>query len=116
MRSQHFNQEYVTKKFGGTKVTLQICRIYLQESPDIMEQYRSVVLDPPDYESMAASAHRLKGSVGMLGANELSEKAGLLEMACHAGEEAKALELYDEIDHGLRILRKEVSNYVDSYT
>ena len=103
MSATHLDTELLMKRFGGRGIARDVCRLYLEESP---ADYRKV--DPTDLESMGAAAHRLKGSLGMLGADTLTELANDLEQACREGNDTVALRLYKQLDTGLGGLRREV--------
>ena len=106
MSATHLDTELLMKRFGGRGIACDVCRLYLEESPAVVADYRKV--DPADLESMGAAAHRLKGSLGMLGADTLTELANDLEQACREGNDTMALRLYKQLDTGLGGLRREV--------
>lgn len=91
-----------------------ICRLYLEESPSVVREYRSANLAPVDLPMVGAAAHRLKGSLGMLGAEALTELADMLEQACLAGRDQEALSLYKRLDAGLSGLRREVEQLANN--
>jgi HPt (histidine-containing phosphotransfer) domain-containing protein len=106
MSATHLDTELLMKRFGGRGIARDVCRLYLEESPAVVADYRRV--DPGDLKSMGAAAHRLKGSLGMLGADALTALAHELEQACREGNDEVALRLYKELDAGLGGLRREV--------
>ena len=106
MSATYLDSELLMKRFGGRGIARDICRLYLEESPAVVADYRQV--SPTDLPSMGAAAHRLKGSLGMLGADSLTELANELEYACGEGKQERAFELYKQLDAGLRGLRREV--------
>ena len=106
MSATHLDTELLMKRFGGRGIARDVCQLYLEESPAVVADYRKVA--PDDLASMGAAAHRLKGSLGMLGADALTELAANLEQACREGNNEVAIRLYKELDAGLGGLRREV--------
>ena len=98
----------LTEKLGGRKVARQVCRIFLEELPGLMDEYRESL---PSLQAVARSAHRLKGSLGML-EGSLMRLAGRLERACLQGERELALTLHHRLDQGLQELRKDLETFV----
>lgn len=103
------NHRNLVDKFGGQAIARQICQIFLEESPELVREYRE--LESGNLEDIAASAHRLKGSLGML-EQGLSRVAGSLERACLQGNRERARALYQRLDRGLDTLRRELEVFV----
>ena len=112
MSATHLDTELLMKRFGGRGIARDICRLYLEESPAVVSDYRRV--DPTDFKATGAAAHRLKGSLGLLGADALTVLANKLEQACREGDEEAATRLYKELDAGLAGLRREVEQLTEA--
>ncbi len=106
MSATHLDTELLMKRFGGRGIARDVCRLYLEESPAVVADYRKV--SATDLKSMGAAAHRLNGSNGKLGATALTELSSDLDQACLAGNQGLAARLYKELDAGLVGLRREV--------
>ena len=107
---KHFHPAMLSEKFGGPEMTQKVCQIFLDESPSLIKQFRS--LDPLDLASLSRSAHRLKGTLGMLGADSLTLLASDLTIASRKGKSSRALTLYRDLRQGLDELRVEIETFV----
>ncbi len=66
-------------RLGGDEDLLrELCHIYLEESPKLLEKLRQGVVDG-DAEAVRRAAHSIKGEVGYLGAEKASQAARQLE-------------------------------------
>ena len=108
--AKHFHPAMLSEKFGGLEMTQKVCQIFLDESPTLIKQFHS--LDPLDLASLSRSAHRLKGTLGMLGADSLTLLASDLSIASRNGESSKALTLHRDLSEGLDELRIEIETFL----
>jgi signal transduction histidine kinase/CheY-like chemotaxis protein len=66
-------------RLGGDEDLLrELCQIYLEESPKLLEKLRQAVADG-NAEGVRRAAHSIKGEVGYLGAENAEQAARLLE-------------------------------------
>lgn len=114
VNTRHFNHETLSAKFGGPQVTLEIAKIYLEESPALVDGFRAAGETTADFEQLDSCAHKLKGSLGMLGAVALTSLAASLNKACREKNEQAAMFYYRELLYGLHCLGEEVEAYVSS--
>jgi two-component system, sensor histidine kinase and response regulator len=67
------------ERLGGDEALLrELCEIFLEESPKLMQNLRKAI-EEGDASSVARAAHSLKGEVGHLGAAAASQAAQQLE-------------------------------------
>ncbi len=69
-----------------------LVRTYIAESADRLKRMAAAAAQG-DITTLGREAHALKSSSGTFGAVKLQEQARALELACRAGDAAKALEL-----------------------
>jgi HPt (histidine-containing phosphotransfer) domain-containing protein len=105
------NYQNLVEKFGGRSIARQVCLIFLEEAPALLQEYREQTLESANLESVAALAHRLKGSLGMIELS-LSRLANSLERACHKGQRQRAITLYRRLDQGLEALLRDLEMFV----
>ena len=79
--SQAYDRDRLVELFGGDAATLaEIEREFL----DTVRSARKEIGETDDFETIARSAHRVKGAAGMIGADGLSQVAADLERAAYA--------------------------------
>jgi HPt (histidine-containing phosphotransfer) domain-containing protein len=71
------------ERLGGDEELLrELCQIFLQESPKLLEKLRRAIVTS-DAESVMRAAHSLKGELGYLGAARATQAAQELEDMGH---------------------------------
>ena len=107
-----WNQAEALERIGGDKDLLQdLCGIFLEESPKLLEKLRQAVRDE-DCEAVLRTAHSLKGEAGYLGAAVTSQAARQLEHMAEQKDLAGAAETLTILERelaGLHLALKEVA-------
>jgi len=86
------------ERLGGDEDLLQeVCQIFLQESPKLLQQLRQAIADA-DPEALMRAAHSLKGELGYLGAAEATQAARELEDMGHQKNLSRATEVFAILD------------------
>jgi HPt (histidine-containing phosphotransfer) domain-containing protein len=80
----------------GENLFQDLIKLFLTEAPANVQEIRTAVSEN-DFETIALSAHRLKGSAFTFGAFKLGELCQRLEMAGKAGEFAKVESLFNQL-------------------
>jgi two-component system, sensor histidine kinase and response regulator len=98
------------ERLGGDEDLLrQICRIFLDESPNLLRKLQEAIADT-DAEAVMRAAHSLKGELGYLGAPEAAQAARELEDMGHEKNLSGAPELFTVLERelaGLHLALKE---------
>jgi two-component system, sensor histidine kinase and response regulator len=80
-------------RLGGDEELLrELCQIFLDESPKLLQKLRQAIVDA-DADAVMRAAHNLKGELGYLGAAEASQSAQTLEDMGHANDLSQAAEV-----------------------
>ncbi len=88
-------------RLGGDEELLQeLCQIYLEESPKLLEKLRQAVADG-DAETVRRVAHSIKGEVGYLGAEAASQAARQLENMGNDKDLSQAAAVFDVLEREL---------------
>ncbi len=88
--AQGFDAQDLLRRVGGNpKVLRDLVRIFLEDTPKRRFAIRKAVAHK-DGEALARAAHALRGSVSMLGANEIAEDARKIEAMGRSGRIAEA--------------------------
>ena len=81
-------------RLGGDEDLLrELCQIFLEESPKLMQKLRRAIADA-DAETAMRAAHSLKGELGYLGAAGASQAARALEDMGHENNLFQATETF----------------------
>src|SRR6478736_5951742 len=81
------------ERLGGDEELLQeLCEIFLDESPKLLQALRQAIVDT-DSEAVMRAAHSLKGELGYLGAPGALQAARELEEMGHEGKLSRAAEV-----------------------
>jgi two-component system, sensor histidine kinase and response regulator len=92
---------------GDEELLQDICRIFLEESPKLMDRLQQALAqDDPDAVSRAA--HSLKGESGYLGAAEVSQMAKQLETMGRDRQLAQAPPVLEQLQKEISILKAAV--------
>lgn len=89
---------------GDHELFDDLATLFLEESPKELAAIR-LALDRHDAAALAASAHKLKGSVTQFCAQPLFESVKRLEGLARAGDLAAALTCSAEVESGLTALQ-----------
>jgi signal transduction histidine kinase/DNA-binding NarL/FixJ family response regulator len=85
-----FDAQDLLRRVGGNpKVLRDLARIFLEDTPKRKSAIRKAIAHK-DGEALARAAHALRGSVSMLGANEIAEDARKIEAMGRSGRIAEA--------------------------
>jgi signal transduction histidine kinase/CheY-like chemotaxis protein len=88
--TETFSAEDLLKRVGGSlKVLRDVAKIFLADTPKRRSAIRKAIA-AQDGEALARAAHALRGSVAMLGANEIAEDARTIEAMGRSGRIAEA--------------------------
>jgi signal transduction histidine kinase/DNA-binding NarL/FixJ family response regulator len=88
--AQGFDAQDLLRRVGGNpKVLRDLARIFLEDTPKRKSAIRKAIAHK-DGEALARAAHALRGSVSMLGANEIAEDARKIEALGRSGRIAEA--------------------------
>jgi two-component system, sensor histidine kinase and response regulator len=98
------------ERLGGDEDLLrEVCRIFLDESPNLLRKLQEAIADT-DAEAVMRAAHTLKGELGYLGAPEAAQAARELEDMGHEKNLSRAPELFTVLERelaGLHLALKE---------
>ena len=83
--------------WGGTKLSNEIVRLFLENGPKRVDQIREA-MDDEDLEVPERGAHSLKSSAANVGAQLLQEVAGALESAASEGDLKRVRELVPNLE------------------
>lgn len=100
MNSTIINPEALARleEWGGTELVDQMIRLFIQNSPERMEQIRTVFgADPGDLPERGS--HSLKSSAANVGAERLREIATRIERAAHESEFDEIRTLVPELEN-----------------
>jgi PAS domain S-box-containing protein len=94
--------------FGGNRKLLgEVIDLFLADTPRILDEAR-LALERRDAPGLAASAHALKGSLGLFAQTGAYEAARRLEAAARAGELAGIDDGFAELEESARQLSEDV--------
>jgi two-component system sensor histidine kinase/response regulator len=89
------------ERLGGDENLLrEVCRIFLDESPNLLRKLQEAIADT-DAEAVMRAAHSLKGELGYLGAPEAAQAARELEDMGHEKNLSRAPELFTLLEREL---------------
>lgn len=94
--SDHICLGEALERFGNQDLFYQMLEIFRTESPPLMEHLRRAFLQG-DLNEVGAQAHRLKGSLSMLGAKSAADQAERLRVSTLRGDEETARTLYEDL-------------------
>jgi len=89
---------------GDQELLADLCRIFLEESPKLLESLR-VAIAAGDADSVHRAAHSLKGESGYLEASKLSETARQLESMGHENNLSQAPAVLEVLERELTRVR-----------
>jgi two-component system, sensor histidine kinase and response regulator len=93
------------ERLGGDEDLLrELCQIFLDESPKLLQKLRQAVTDA-DPEAVMRTAHGLKGELGYLGAAKATQAAQELEDMGDAKNLSRAAEVFEVLDREFAALR-----------
>ena len=83
--------------WGGTKLSKEIVRLFLDNGPDRVDQIREA-MDGEDLEVPERGAHSLKSSAANVGAQQLQSVASELELAASGGDLQRVRDLIPNLE------------------
>jgi len=106
------NRERVTQLYpGGAKLVRELAKILLSQSPVLMEQMITAVVEQ-DAKTLHRAAHTFKGSLQNFQAHSVAEIAQQIETEAKAGNLDKAGALISQLHPVVARMLKEVSLYL----
>ncbi len=84
-------------EWGGDKLLHQMIRLYLENTPERLEQIAGGLAPGGDLDEVHRGAHSLKSSSANLGAMQVSELSARLEATAKEGDEALSRSLAREL-------------------
>ena len=94
--------------FGGNgKLLAEVIDLFLADTPRILDEARRAIARH-DAAALAASAHALKGSIGLFAQTGAYDAARRLESAARAGEPAGLDETFAELDGEVKQLSQDL--------
>jgi len=103
------------ERLGGDEDLLRdLCQIFLEESPKLLQKLREAIA-AADPEAIMRAAHSIKGELGYLGAAKATQAAQELEDMGHEKNLSRATEVFTLLDQeftGLRLTLKEFAGAV----
>ncbi len=89
-----WNKTEALARIGGDEDLLaELCQIFLQESPKLLEKLERAVT-AGDFETVVKTAHSLKGEASYLGAARASQAARQIEQLGRAGNQAEVTKIF----------------------
>ena len=89
------------ERLGGDEDLLrELCQIFLDESPKLLQKLQVAILDA-DPEAVMRAAHSLKGELGYLGATGATQAARELEEMAHEKNLSRATDLFTLLEREL---------------
>ena len=85
--------EAVERLGGDEELFWELCEIFLQESPKLLQKLGQAISDS-DAEAVMRAAHSLKGELGYLGAAEALQAARMLEDMGHEKNLSEAAAIF----------------------
>ena len=85
--------EAIERLGGDEELFRELCEIFLQESPKLLQQLGQAIGDS-DAEAVMRAAHSLKGELGYLGAAEALQAARMLEDMGHEKNLSEAAAIF----------------------
>jgi HPt (histidine-containing phosphotransfer) domain-containing protein len=107
-----FDANSIADRFGGLQLVEEVAAIYLSEEPALVQRLVDAKSHPADLERLALQAHSLKGSLAMLGVNDLVQIAEELCNCVRTGEHHKIDMRYNALLDGLERLRLELMEFL----
>ena len=93
------------ERLGGDEDLLrELCQIFLEESPKLLQQLREAIAGA-DPQAVVRAAHSLKGELGYMGAAGAAQAARELERMGHENSLSRATEQFAVLDRELTALR-----------
>lgn len=114
MNYQHLEPRALVDKFGGRDVAQQIALIFLEEAPPLLREFRAAGGQDPDLDRLRDFAHQLKGSLGMMGADELTNCASLLLDDCLSRDICSVQLRHQHLLSGINALLAEVEQFLQT--
>ena len=94
-----WNKAEALARIGGDEELLaELCQIFLEEAPKLMEKLRRAVTDG-NFETVMKTAHSLKGESSYLGAARASQSARQIEKAGQESNQAEVTKIFAELEH-----------------
>ncbi len=95
------------RRLGGESFQAEVVRAFLQQGEDGLEIMRNA-LPARDFEAIAAAAHALSGSAGILGGGALAETAGELAALARQGDLGACAERLPALEREIRAFAREI--------
>ncbi len=109
------SEELVKRTMGNVPFAKKLVARFLVDSPPQLKLLQACV-EQVDIEEARKQAHKIKGALGNLGANLLSQKMQDIEKACNAEDIALLTRLTDEIPEEYRVLKHALEKWLHETT
>lgn len=104
------------RRLGGDEDLLrELCQIYLEESPKLLEKLREAIAHA-DPQAVMRAAHSLKGELGYLGADGPLQAARELEDMGHGRDLSRAQETFVFLEGELATLHQVMKDFAGART
>lgn len=109
-----FDQDLAMDRLGGGEQRFRdMAQFFLSYSLELLLELEEA-LDKNEIALLAEKAHKLKGSLGMLGAQKAYLTAGQLEEVARSDQSAKCRGLFIQTKTEVEALRAELKLYIES--
>lgn len=101
-----WGKDQAVERLGGDEELFrELCEIFLQESPKLLQKLGQAIAES-DAEAVMRAAHSLKGELGYLGAVEALQAARALEDMGHDKKLAEAAAMFASLELHLAALHR----------
>lgn len=97
--------EAVGRLGGDEELFWELCEIFLQESPKLLQKLGKAVAES-DADAVMRAAHSLKGELGYLGAVNAVQASGTLEQMGHEKNLSEAADVFASLELSLADLHR----------
>ena len=111
MATSLFNEEFLITQFGSKEAAQAVLCVYLEEEGKLVEPLQHSLQNDFKMNELDESAHKIKGSLDLIGAKGLSKLAADICEDCRNDRKEKAGANLADLCEGLERLRLEVEAY-----
>lgn len=109
---QFLDQSFLLTQFGDKATAQTVLQVYLEEESGLSQPLMVALAEKPELAEVDESAHKIKGSLDLIGVKSLARLSAEICEACRADKEPEAWEKLSELCRSLPILRSEVETYL----
>lgn len=111
--NSHIDALRLNERFGARLPVSEVAKIYLEEMPPVLEKLARYGQSDLDFQNMEATAHGVKGSFSMIGADKVVASASQLEKAASGHQEYLTRRLCERLTQTLCEVKAELRVLVD---